>query len=452
MNILILNGSPSGDSSITLQTMRYIECFFPEHSYTVLNVGQRIRAYEKDFSPACKALESAELVVFCYPVYTFLAPAQLHRFIELIKEQGPSLEGKYATQVTTSKHFYDVTAHEYIRENCGDLGLRYIPGLSADMEDLLHKKGQEEALAFFRHVLFCAEHGVCDERPARAPDTALVPATVPAEPGPKKAGRKIVIVADLREDDTALADMIGRFRAVAPYECRLVDLREFPFAGGCLGCFHCASDGQCIHKDGFDRFLRENIQTADATVYAFSIRDHSMGCRFKLYDDRQFCNGHRTVTMGKSVGYLVSGALSAEPGLRMLIEARAQVGGNHLARIAGNELDTDREIDRLAAELDFALENGYEQPANFYGVGGLKIFRDLIFTMQGLMREDHRFYKKHGFYDFPQKRMGTIAGMYLVGAMMNNRKLSRKLGANMTKGMLMPYEAVIRKAAAGRGK
>ena len=452
MNVLILNGSPAGDNSITLQTMNYIRCFFPEHSYTVLNVGQRIRAYEKDFAPAREALEAADLVVFCYPVYTFLAPAQLHRFIELMKEQGPSLRGKYATQLTTSKHFYDVTAHEYIRENCADLGFRYVTGLSADMEDLLRKKGQEEALAFFRHVLFSVERGVCDERPAPAPAPAFVPAAVPAEPLPKKGGREIVIVADLREGDAALAAMIGRFRAVAPYECRLVNLRDFPFAGGCLGCFHCASDGQCVHKDGFDRFLRENIQTADATVYAFSIVDHSMGSRFKLYDDRQFCNGHRTVTMGKSVGYLVAGALSAEPNLRMLIESRAQVGGNHLAWVAGNELDADREIDRLAAELGFALENGFQQPANFYGVGGLKIFRDLIYTMQGLMREDHRFYKKHGFYDFPQKRMGTIAGMYLVGAMMNNKKLSRKLGSNMTKGMMMPYKAVLDKAAAAQKK
>ena len=79
----------------------------------------------------------------------------------------------------------------------------------------------------------------------------------------------------------------------------------------------------------------------------------------------------------------------------------------------------------------------------------MKIFRDLIFTMQGLMREDHRFYKKHGFYDFPQKRAGMIAGMYAVGAMMNNKKLAKKIGANMTKGMLMPYKAVINKAKKG---
>ena len=246
--------------------------------------------------------------------------------------------------------------------------------------------------------------------------------------------------------------MIDRFVKVSPYPCEIVNLHDFPFAGGCLGCFHCAADGTCIYKDGFDQLLRDNIQKASATVYAFSIKDHSMGSRFKMYDDRQFCNGHRTVTMGKPVGYLVDGLLSEEPNLRQLMEARAQVGGNYLTRIASDENDPDREVDCLAAEIGYAVQNDYQQPANFYGVGGMKIFRDLIYTMQGMMKEDHRFYKEHGFYDFPQKRMGMVLGMYLVGAMMNSEKLSKKIGGNMTKGMLMPYQTVINKANPEIGK
>ena len=447
MNILILNGAPAGDSSITLQTMLYIEKFFPEHRYEQLNVGQRIKAIERDFSAAQAMLERAELIVFCYPVYTFLVPSQLHRFIELIKEHGVSLEGKTATQISTSKHFYDITAHDFIRENCADLRMKVIRGLSADMEDLLGKKGQREALDFFRHVLWSVEHGLSEAFRMPAPVSgALSVATVPETGLPKSAQKSIALVTDLEEGNEALRAMIERFIRVSPYSVRLVNLRDFPFSGGCLGCFHCASDGTCIYKDGFDRFLRENIQGADATVYAYTVKDHSMGYRFKLYDDRQFCNGHRTVTMGKPVGYLIDGHLSAEPNLQTLMEARAQVSGNYLTAVACNEGDIDEEIDRLASELEYAVGNDYQQPANFYGVGGMKIFRDLIYTMQGMMREDHRFYKSHGFYDFPQKRKGMILGMYLVGAMLNNEKLNRKIGANMTKGMLMPYRSVIEKA------
>ena len=450
MNIFVVNGSPAGEGSITLQTMRYIEEKYPTHSYEHLNAAAKIHSLEKDFSPALRALERAELIVFCYPVYTFLVPAQLHRFIELIKEHRIDLRGKLATQISTSKHFYDTTAHAFIRENCADLGLRYIPGLSADMEDLLHRKGQQEAEAFFGHVLWAAERGCVEPafRPVTA-DSPLAAVTPVSEPARKNQSGRIVVVADLVPENTALPAMIERFSARCTREVSLVDLRAFPFAGGCLGCFHCAADGQCIYKDHFDSFLRENIQTADATVYAFAIRDHSMGSRFKLFDDRQFCNGHRTVTMGKPVGYLIDGCLSAEPNLRELIEARAQVGGNHLAGIACSESDPDGGIDRLAAELDYALEHHYSQPANFYGVGGMKIFRDLIFQMQGMMKEDHRFYRRHGFYDFPQKRVGTILGMYLVGAMMNNPKL-RRLSGNMTEGMLLRYRRVIERAGKKR--
>ncbi|MBR4393340.1 MAG: NAD(P)H-dependent oxidoreductase [Oscillospiraceae bacterium] len=452
MNILVLNGSPAGEGSITLQTVLYIREFFPEHDYEILNVGQRIKALERDLTSAEEKLGKAELIVFCYPVYTFLVPSQLHRFIELIKEKNIDLSGKLATQLSTSKHFYDTTAHEFIRNNCADLGMKYVRGLSADMEDLLKEKGRKEALDWFRHVMWAVGNDMPEPFCAPSASGTLSTASVPEDERVRSRERSIALVTDLREDDQELGAMVQRFLRVAPYPCKVVNLREFPFSGGCLGCFHCASDGTCVYKDGFDSFLREKIQDASATVYAFSIKDHSMGSLFKMYDDRQFCNGHRTVTMGRPVGYIVNGHISAEPNLQMLIKARAQVGGNYLTAVACSEGDTDREIDLLASELGYAVENDYQQPADFYGVGGMKIFRDLIYTMQGLMKEDHRFYKKHGFYDFPQKRAGMIMGMYAVGAMMNSKKLAKKIGGNMTKGMLMPYQNIIAKAKKERAR
>ncbi len=446
MKIVVLNGSPAGKNSVTLQTVNYMQALNPGHEFEVLHVGQQIRSMEKNFGPCKESLESADLILFAYPVYTFLVPAQLHRFIELIKENGVALSGKYATQLSTSKHFYDSTAHRFIADNCADLGLLYIRGLSADMDDILKEKGQKQASDFFDFILWTMKNGVTAPIPQKEGSFAPVKATLPEEKAAKTGRGEVVVVADLPADDEILSSMIARFEQRLSRKVRVVNIAEFPFFGGCLGCFHCASTGKCVYKDGFDDFLRREIQAAEATVFAYKIKDHSMGSRFKKYDDRQFCNGHRTVTMGKPVGYLVDGALSAEPNLRTVMEARAQVGGNHLTRIACNEGDTDREIDALCLELLYALDHDYQQPANFYGVGGMKIFRDLIYTMQGMMREDHRFYKEHGFYDFPQKQRGRILGMYLVGSMMTNPKLSKKLGANMTKGMLMPYESVLKRA------
>ena len=170
----------------------------------------------------------------------------------------------------------------------------------------------------------------------------------------------------------------------------------------------------------------------------------------KRFDGRQVCNGHRTVMMGKPVGYLVSGNLSQEENLKVLMHARAQVGGNYPAGIACNETQPDKAIDDLADVLDYALKENLQQPADFYGVGGMKIFRDLIYQMQGMMREDHRFYKRHGFYDFPQKHKGRIMAMYLVGAMMSSQKLQNKAAGKMTEGMIMPYKMIIDKAGKKR--
>ena len=444
MNILVLNGSPKGNYSITLQTIHYLAKLHPEHHFRVLNVGQKIKSLDKNFTPALEAMQAADVLLFSYPVYTFIAPSQLHRFFELVKENGVDLSGKYTSQITTSKHFYDMTAHRYVRDNCQDLGMKYIHGLSADMDDLLKEKGQKDAEDFFRYLCWSVEQDLYEAFPDTLPPVEKKSVTVIDSTETAKTG-DVVIIADLLPGDDQLEAMIARFRAKMPRNTRVVNIREYPFNGGCLGCFKCAVSGKCVHKDNFDTFLRESIQTADSIVYAFTVRDHSMGARFKMYDDRNFCNGHRTVTIGMPVGYLVSGALSREENLRTIMEARAQVGTNFLAGVATDEQDPDGQIDALVQKLTYALEHKYVPPQNFYGIGGMKIFRDLIWLMQGFMKADHKFYKSHGQYDFPQKQWPQMIAMYGIGFLISNPKLMSKMGNAMNEGMLMPYKKLLEK-------
>ena len=445
MKILVLNGSPKGQYSITLQTIHYLQKLCPKHEFEVLHVGQRIKALEKDFTPALEAVTKAKLIIFSYPVYTFIAPYQLHRFMELLKASGVNLKGKFVTQLTTSKHFYDVTAHRYIQDNCQDMEMKFIRGLSADMDDLLTKKGQKEAKEFLKFVFWSMKNNVYEELPVKSEQVVQTkPVEVPENvKGTEEKPGDVVIVTDCEKENTQLQNMIARFRNVFPRKTRVVNIREYPFIGGCLGCFNCAVSGKCIYIDKFDEFLRNEIQTAESIVYAFSIKDHSMGAQFKLYDDRQFCNGHRTVTMGMPFGYLVSGNYSEERNLQLILEARAQVGGNFLAGVATDEVNPDDSIDKMAAALNYALEHKYIPPQNFYGIGGMKIFRDLIWIMQGMMKADHKFYKAHGQYDFPQKQWATMLKMYLVGGLISNPKIKAKMGNAMNEGMLMPYKKLL---------
>ena len=123
------------------------------------------------------------------------------------------------------------------------------------------------------------------------------------------------------------------------------------------------------------------------------------------------------------------------------------MGGNFLAGVATDERDPDGEIDALAKTLCYALERRYDPPKNFFGVGGMKVFRDLIWIMQGMMRADHKFYKKHGQYDFPQKQWPTMLKMYLVGTLLASPKVKARMGNAMNEGMIGPYKKVLEKAS-----
>ena len=103
MKVLIINGSPKGEYSITLHTALFLQKRFPECTFEILHVGKKIKSIEKDMSSSLKLISESDLIVFTYPVYTFLVPAQLHRFIELVHESGVSFKGKFATQIMHSQ-------------------------------------------------------------------------------------------------------------------------------------------------------------------------------------------------------------------------------------------------------------------------------------------------------------------------------------------------------------
>ncbi len=130
----------------------------------------------------------------------------------------------------------------------------------------------------------------------------------------------------------------------------------------------------------------------------------------------------------------------------MIVEARSEVGGNYLAAVATDEEDTTLSIRTLAESLSFAMEKKLMRPANFYGVGGMKIFRDLIYVMQGLMKADHRFYKNHGIYDFPQKQTKRIWQMRFVGALLAIPSIQKHSKGKMAQAIIAPYQKVVERA------
>ncbi|GAA0742773.1 NAD(P)H-dependent oxidoreductase [Clostridium oceanicum] len=452
MKVLVLNGSPKGKYSVTLQSVLYIKKHFKDDEFEILNIGQQIRKYEQkgECDKVIEKIKKSDLVLFSYPVYTFIAPSQLHRFVEVLKERldHNEIAGKFMTQLTTSKHFYDVTAHKYIEDNSHDMGLGVIKGLSADMDDLLSPEGRTDLMNFWKYVKFSVKNNCFDSREATKTYERII-YKAPSCDSKKSEEYDTVIVTNCEDRDENLKNMIEGFKKYYPYKTREINILDFKFAGGCLGCFNCASDGKCIYKDGFDSFLREKIQSADAIIYAASIKDHSLGASFKRYDDRQFCNGHRAVTMGMPAGYILSGDYSKESNLKTIVEGRCEVGHNFLTGVATDEIQTkegiSENLNKLAKTTSYALENKLVMPQNFLGVGGTKIFRDLIYLMRGLMKEDHRFYKKHGIYDFPQKKIGTRLKIDLLGMLMSIPAVKKNAKGKMNEAMIKPYKKALLK-------
>ncbi len=447
MNITVLNGSPRGKNSITLQTIYYLEKHFPDHQFRIYPISSRIRTLEQDMSNVLNAMEEADLLLFFYPVYAFSVPSQLLQFIELVRSSGRDFTGKFVTQISTSKHFYDVTAHRCMEENFHDMGLKVLKGFSADMEDLLSPAGREEALKFMRMVFWKISKDYYELPPGRRFKGIRVPATLTEaheEMQVKSTNYTAVIVTDYEAGDQHLVDMIVRFRRVFPFRTKVVNLRSFGFKGGCVGCLNCVANGNCIYDDGFTDFLRNEVLSGSAIVYACRIRCHSFGWVMKQYDDRQFCNGHRTVAKGKPVGYLIAGDYQHEENLQTIVEAKAQVGGNYLCGIATDEAYTDESIDQMASSLAYILEEGVSEPQNFYGRGGGLIFRDLVYQDRGLMRLDHKFYKKNRLYDFPQNHPSRALKLYLVGMLFRSDRMRKRMHPAIDEAMLEPYKRVIK--------
>lgn len=402
---------------------------------------------------------ASDLILWVYPVYTFLVPWQLMELLSLLEESGLAsrFQGKYSSQILTSKHFYDNTAALYMDRMTESMGMRTLHPHYPDMDDLGTARGRQQLMIFGRKVLESVEQKYpvalrfSDREPLKLPRYILDSGgSGNASPGAvdPKAGEGIVIVTDCREEDLNLAGMIERYRSRMP-AAKVVNLNDFKFQGGCMGCFHCAFDAKCIYTDGFDRFHREEVMSAESLIYAAVIDRHWFRPVWKCFDDRQFYNGHRTTMMGKSIGYLISGNLKEEPELRNVLEARSEVGHLYLTGIVTDEAQdpavTSALIDRLADETRYAVSERPSRPASFAGVGGMKVFRDLIYVMRGLMQEDHRFYKKMKIYDFPHKKVKTILLMKIVGLMMKSPRMRKRGAVMMNESIRRQYDRIIEK-------
>jgi multimeric flavodoxin WrbA len=446
MRIVVINGSPKGDMSVTMQYLEYIRRNNPNKDFKIFNVGHDIKKIEKKpelFTEIVQEIGKSDGILWCFPVYVLLVPSQLKRFVELIFENSAeeAFKDKYATALTTSAHIYDHTAHNYIRAISEDLGTRFVDGYSAEMYDLLKENERKSLLDFAADFFSYIE----SNRPTQMGYSTVsydIPEYVPAEVQdvPKTGDWKIVLLSDAQEKDVNLKHMIDVFIKSLPNQVEVLNLHEIDIRGGCLGCLRCGYGGACAYKDDMMSIYRDRLLPADAIIFAGAVRDRYLSSTWKTFFDRSFFNGHRPVLQGKQCGFIVSGPLRQIPNLRQILQAQAELGRIAQVGLVSDEYEDSEYITSLigdfAAQSMWALEEGYHKPATFLGVGGQKMFRDLTLNMKPVFKADYDYYREHGFFDFPYKEIHHRVINVLVPPLLRIPEVRKRFQKEMKPGMI----------------
>lgn len=461
MKIAVLNGSPKGLTSVTMQYVAWLKKQFPEHQWNIHSVSQRIGKLELDqkaWDELMGELESADMILWGFPLYFLTVHSGYLRFIELLYERDARkiLDAKPSAALSTSIHFYDHTAHNMIQAVNDDLGLRFLGGHSAHMQDLFNRKARYVFTEIFRGWLQQAEAAAPATLRAYAPVSYDVPNYKPGTPG-KAAGTdnpglKVTIVADPATEN--LKAMIARMRHHFP-QAEVMDLRTLQI-GRCLGCMHCGPRNECAYeknaKDQFASWFREKVLTADIVIFAAPLITRYLSSIWQKYLERNFLRTHQPALSGKQTLFLVSGPLSQEHNTQEVLRSYAEgMGAPVTALISDEEEDSSRldaALDQAAADLTRGAVEKIFRPDTFRGIGGKKLFRDEIFAgLKGLFQADNRYYKKSGYYDFPQKRRGMRFLSSLLILLCHIPGIRKGMQKNMKNGMIMRYQKFLERKA-----
>ncbi len=444
--------------SATMQSVQYLQLKFPHHDFNIVHVAQSLPRLEKNqnaFNEVIDKIKTSDGVLWGFPVYVCLVHSNYKRFIELIFERGVEnvFKGKYTAAISTSIHFFDHTAHNYIRAICDDLNMKYVDFFAADMYDLMDKN-ERDRLISFGAVFFNAIE-------SKVPTTKWFPPLekrqfdyVPGEKNGKidLSGKKLLILTDLENTETNLGKMINKFKGSFSSEVEVVNLHNIDIKGGCLGCIRCGITNICAYhgKDEYMEFYDSKIKTADILVLAGTLKDRYLSSRWKLYFDRSFYNTHMPTLKGKTIGVIISGPLGQVPNLVQIFQVYFESQEAKLADIVTDEFGDSTHVDALLENLAKKVvkyhEMKYFTPMTFLAIGGLKVFRDCIYgRLRVPFQADHRYYKRHGFYDFPKKP--PIAERILI-LMSKSARFREIFYDKIIPFMIRPHQKVLKKEKA----
>ncbi|MHA1382918.1 MAG: NAD(P)H-dependent oxidoreductase [Candidatus Helarchaeota archaeon] len=454
MKIIVLNGSPKGKVSITIQYIHFFQKKFPQHKFKILHISQKIKKLEKEesaFHDVINEIKSADGILWAFPLYFGFVQSNYKRFIELIFERAVEnvFKNKYTAAFSTSIHFYDHIAHNYIRAICDDLNMKFIDSYSADMYDLLEKDKIESLTEFAENLITSIESKIPTSRkfsPLEFSDFKYIPGET--QNNIDNNGKKILILTDLNDEQSNLAKMIEKFKSFFSNGIELINLHDINIKGGCLGCIRCAYNYECQYmgKDEYMEFYENKVISSDIIIFAGTIKDRYLSSRWKLYFDRSFFKNHSPTLMGKQIGLIISGPLRQISNLRQFFEGYFETQYTNLVDIVTDEYESSDEVDllleNLAKRLIIFSDKKYIKPMTFMGFAGIKVFRDDIY---GRLRfpfiADYKLYKKIGLYNFPK----TSFKNKILGFLSKSKRFRKEVNKRIIPEMIKPLQKELKK-------
>ena len=449
--LTIINGSPKGKKSISLKYVEYLQTTHPDTEFRIFHVAQEIRSYaaQKDYwEPLMASLRESEGVIWTFPVYVFNVPSALMRFLELVSDYGmeEAFKGLYTCCVSSSIHFYDNLANDYMRGVLEDFGMLYTDYFAADQDDFFKREMRAKLECFYASFQHTVERAMPSiRRFPYHPESSLHYQPGPAPDSLPLAGMKITIIVDAGAGHN-LSGMVSRLAACFRGEVNILELDKLNMRGGCLGCMKCAFDNECTYgdKDDIKRSYNTLLDPADIIIYAGRLHHRFFSSAMRLFVERRFMRTHFPFMKGKQVALLVEGPMSASHILYQSFDADVQVSEGNFAGAVSDEFATsaqlDAAIDALALRLFTFASEAYVAPFDFQGVGGHKVFRDAIWgRYRFIFQADHAYYKRNSLYDFPQYDWRSRWRNFWIMLRLRNPRIRRQVRNTLSGYMVKPF-------------
>jgi multimeric flavodoxin WrbA len=454
MKIAVINGSPKGELSVTMQSVAFIQKHFPQHSLQIINISYDIKKIESNpetLEQIIGDIKTSDGVIWATPVYYALVPSQLKRFIELIIENRLEyvFEGKYVSLLLTSIHFYDTLAANYLHAISDDFKMRYTGEFLAGMEDLMNEQERTNLLNYAEHYFQCITNKIATSITYAPVSYTVEPFTAAKQNIPVIAAgnKRIVVLTDNDDPDTNLGKMVTVFQSALPEQVELVNINSYDIKGGCLGCIHCSFDNTCVYKDGFSDLYDNVLLTADAVVIAGSIKDRYLSAKIKTVFDRAFFKGHQAFLLGKLAGFIISGPLRQNHDLRLALEMWSQSHTNNYVGIVTDEYDSSATVtdllQRFAYDLSEMLNKNIKKPTTFLAISAHTVLRDFVYGERAIFKMDNRVYKEQGLYDFPQKNLKKRITNRALSMLFSIPSIKKQAQNDMKHNIIKPLQKVL---------